>query len=114
MPGGATVVYDVAMVSFEREKESWDLKSDEEKLAFVEAKKSEGNALVAEGKWARALKRYARGLKTIEYDSGMGDDAKKRSKALKARTDPPTAPFSSQPLAVVTPRLTGLRRARGR
>ena len=83
VPGGATVVYDVTLTEFAREKESWDLKTDEEKLEFAESVKTEANGLVAAGRYALAGKRYSKALKIVEYDSSMSDSAKKTCKALK-------------------------------
>lgn len=91
VPGGATVRYTVTLKSFVKEKESWDLHVDEEKIAFAEEKKNEGNALVAAGKHRRAARVYARGLKVVEYDSSMGDEAKKKVKQLKATIHSNTA-----------------------
>ena len=63
VPPDATLVYDVTLLDFVKDKESWDLKDGEEKLAFADAKKAEGNALFAAGKAARAARRYAKALK---------------------------------------------------
>ena len=84
VPGGATLVYDVTMVSFTKEKESWDLKDGAEKVAYAEAKKQDGNALFAAGKFRLADKRYTQALKMIEFDTSFTDAEKKASKALKA------------------------------
>lgn len=91
VPGGATVQYTLTVKSFEKEKESWDLHGDAEKLGFAEEKKNEANALVAGGKHKRAVRVYARGLKAVEYDSSMADDIKKKVKALKATIHSNTA-----------------------
>ena len=84
VPGGATLVYDVTMVTFIKEKESWDLKDGAEKVAYAEAKKQDGNTLFAAGKYRLADKRYSQALKMIEYDTSFTDEEKKTSKALKA------------------------------
>ncbi|KAL5573746.1 hypothetical protein UlMin_023343 [Ulmus minor] len=51
------IYYDVELVSFEKEKESWDLNT-EEKIVAAGRKKKEGNVLFKVGKYARASKRY--------------------------------------------------------
>jgi len=84
VPGGATLVYEVTMVDFVKEKESWDLRDSAEKVAYAEGKKQDGNTLFAAGKVSLAGKRYAQALKMIEYDSSFSDADKKASKALKA------------------------------
>ncbi|RZC02484.1 Peptidyl-prolyl cis-trans isomerase FKBP62 [Glycine soja] len=65
-----------------KEKESWDLNT-EEKLKAAGKKKEEGNVLFKAGKHARASKRYEKVVKYIEYDSLFGEEEKKQAKTLK-------------------------------
>ncbi|KAL9271382.1 Peptidyl-prolyl cis-trans isomerase FKBP65-like protein [Drosera capensis] len=65
-----------------QEKESWDMNT-QEKIEAAGKKKEEGNALFKAGKYARASKRYEKGVKYIEYDTSFSDEEKKQSKALK-------------------------------
>ncbi|KAL5562177.1 hypothetical protein UlMin_031924 [Ulmus minor] len=78
----STVYYDVELVSFEKEKESWDLNT-EEKIAAAGRKKEEGNDLFKAGKYARASKRYEKAVKFVEYDTSFSEEEKKQAKALK-------------------------------
>eukprot|EP00271_Cylindrocystis_brebissonii_P015505 TRINITY_DN38413_c0_g1_i1.p1 TRINITY_DN38413_c0_g1~~TRINITY_DN38413_c0_g1_i1.p1 ORF type:complete len:597 (-),score=203.22 TRINITY_DN38413_c0_g1_i1:734-2524(-) len=82
VPPNATVVYEMELLSFVKAKESWDLENAE-KIAAAGTRKEEGNVLFKEGKYARAAKKYAAGLKFIEYDSQFSDEEKKESKALQ-------------------------------
>ncbi|CAD6245936.1 unnamed protein product [Miscanthus lutarioriparius] len=82
VPPNSTVVYDVELVSFVKDKESWDL-NNEEKIEAASKKKEEGNALFKLGKYARASKRYEKAAKYIEYESSFSEDEKKQSKQLK-------------------------------
>ncbi|XP_039125187.1 70 kDa peptidyl-prolyl isomerase-like isoform X1 [Dioscorea cayenensis subsp. rotundata] len=82
VPPNSTVSYEVELVSFEKEKESWDLNTAE-KIEAAGRKKDEGNALFKAGKYARASKRYEKAAKFIEYDSSFSDEEKKQAKALK-------------------------------
>ncbi|GAB2213575.1 hypothetical protein Droror1_Dr00017885 [Drosera rotundifolia] len=82
VPPNSTVYYEVELVSFEKEKESWDMNT-QEKIETAGKKKEEGNALFKAGKYARASKRYEKGAKYIEYDTSFSDEEKKQSKALK-------------------------------
>ncbi|KAK2662726.1 hypothetical protein Ddye_001300 [Dipteronia dyeriana] len=82
VPPDSTVYYEVELVSFEKEKESWDM-STPEKIEAAGKKKEEGNALFKAGKYARAAKRYEKAVKYIEYDSAFGEEEKKQAKALK-------------------------------
>ncbi|XP_073039272.1 LOW QUALITY PROTEIN: peptidyl-prolyl cis-trans isomerase FKBP62-like [Primulina eburnea] len=82
VPPNSTVYYDVELVSFVKEKESWDLKT-EEKIEAAGKKKEEGNALFKAGKYERASKRYEKAVKYIEYDTSFSEEEKKQSKALK-------------------------------
>ncbi|VAH31594.1 unnamed protein product [Triticum turgidum subsp. durum] len=83
VPPNSTVFYEVEIVSFDKEKESWDLKSNAEKIEAAAKKKDEGNAWFKMGKYAKASKRYEKAAKYIEYDSSFSEDEKKQSKAVK-------------------------------
>ncbi|XP_042476761.1 peptidyl-prolyl cis-trans isomerase FKBP62-like [Macadamia integrifolia] len=82
VPPYSTVYYEVELVSFVKEKESWDMNTPE-KIEAAGKKKEEGNALFKAGKYARASKRYEKAAKYIEYDSSFSEEEKKQAKALK-------------------------------
>ncbi|CAH9140657.1 unnamed protein product [Cuscuta epithymum] len=82
VPPNSTVFYEVELVSFVKEKESWDMKNDE-KIEAAIRKKEEGNALFKAGKYARASKRYEKAGKFVEYDNSFSEEEKKQTKALK-------------------------------
>ncbi|CAL0306337.1 unnamed protein product [Lupinus luteus] len=82
VPPNATVYYEVELLSFVKEKESWDLNT-QEKIEAAGKKKEEGNALFKAGKYERASKRYEKAIKFIEYDSSFSDEEKQKSKVLK-------------------------------
>ncbi|XP_021749621.1 peptidyl-prolyl cis-trans isomerase FKBP62-like [Chenopodium quinoa] len=82
VPPNSTVFYEVELVSFEKDKESWDMNT-EEKIEAAGKKKEEGNALFKAGKYVRASKRYEKAVKFIEYDNAFSDEEKKLTKVLK-------------------------------
>ncbi|KAH7863352.1 hypothetical protein Vadar_016394 [Vaccinium darrowii] len=82
VPLNSTLYYEVELVSFDKEKESWDMNT-EEKIEAAGKKKEEGNALFKAGKYTRASKRYEKAVKYIEYDTSFGEEEKKAAKALK-------------------------------
>eukprot|EP00262_Sarcandra_glabra_P009970 TRINITY_DN24803_c0_g1_i1.p1 TRINITY_DN24803_c0_g1~~TRINITY_DN24803_c0_g1_i1.p1 ORF type:complete len:578 (+),score=186.24 TRINITY_DN24803_c0_g1_i1:148-1881(+) len=82
VPPNSTVYYEVELVSFDKEKESWDMNT-EEKIEAAGKKKEEGNALFKAGKYERASKRYEKAAKYIDYDTSFGEEEKKQAKALK-------------------------------
>ncbi|CAL9023158.1 unnamed protein product [Prunus brigantina] len=82
VPPNSTVYYEVELVSFEKDKESWDMNT-EEKIEAAGKKKEEGNALFKAGKYARASKRYEKAVKYIDYDTSFSEEDKKQSKVLK-------------------------------
>ncbi|KAG8371693.1 hypothetical protein BUALT_Bualt13G0114800 [Buddleja alternifolia] len=82
IPPNSTLYYEVELVSFDKEKESWDMNT-EEKIEAAGKKKEEGNALFKAGKYVRASKRYEKAAKYIEYDTSFSEEEKKQSKALK-------------------------------
>lgn len=79
----STAVYDIELVSFVKDKESWEINSTPEKIEAATSKKEEGNALFKLGKYERAAKRYEKAVKFVEYDSSFSDEEKQRAKALK-------------------------------
>ncbi|GLT55360.1 hypothetical protein SLA2020_284910 [Shorea laevis] len=82
VPPNSTVSYEAELVSFDKEKESWDMNT-EEKIEAAIKKKEEGNVLFKAGKYARASKRYEKAVKYIEYDTSFGEEEKKQAKAVK-------------------------------
>ncbi|KAK7400042.1 hypothetical protein VNO78_11241 [Psophocarpus tetragonolobus] len=82
VPPNSTVYYEVELLSFVKEKESWDLNT-QEKIEAAGKKKEEGNALFKAGKYERASKRYEKAIKYVEYDSSFSDEEKQQTKALK-------------------------------
>ncbi|KAH6789713.1 rotamase FKBP 1 [Perilla frutescens var. frutescens] len=82
VPPNSTLYYEVELVSFVKDKESWDMNTAE-KIEAAGKKKEEGNALFKAGKYARASKRYEKAAKLIEYDTSFSEEEKKQSKALK-------------------------------
>lgn len=82
VPPNSTLYYEVELVSFIKDKESWDM-TTEEKVEAAGKKKEEGNALFKTGKYAKASKRYEKAVKFIEYDTSYTDEQKKSAKALK-------------------------------
>lgn len=82
VPPKATLIYEVELVSFVKEKESWDMNT-EEKIEAAGKKKEEGNALFKVGKYFRASKKYEKAAKYIEYDTSFSEEEKKQSKPLK-------------------------------
>ncbi|KDP45275.1 hypothetical protein JCGZ_15140 [Jatropha curcas] len=82
VPPNSTVYYEVELVSFVKEKESWDMNT-QEKIEAAGKKKEEGNVLFKAGKYVRASKRYEKAVKYIEYDSSFSEEEKKQAKALK-------------------------------
>ncbi|KAM3372877.1 hypothetical protein ACQJBY_019665 [Aegilops geniculata] len=83
VPPSTTVHYDVELVSFDKEKESWELKDNAEKIEAAAKKKDEGNVWFKMGKYARASKRYGKALDFIEYESSFSEEEKQLSKPLK-------------------------------
>ncbi|KAK2971421.1 hypothetical protein RJ640_025371 [Escallonia rubra] len=82
VPPNSTLFYEVELVSFVKDKESWDMNT-EEKIEAAGKKKEEGNAFFKAGKYAKAAKRYEKAAKFIEFDSSFGEEEKKMAKALK-------------------------------
>eukprot|EP00249_Psilotum_nudum_P018292 c26731_g1_i3 orf=565-2328(-) len=82
VPPNSTLIYEVELVSFTKDKESWDMDTPE-KLEAAAKKKEDGNVLYKIGKYVRAAKKYEKAAKYIEYDTSFSDEQKKQSKTLK-------------------------------
>ncbi|KAI3772846.1 hypothetical protein L6452_04040 [Arctium lappa] len=82
VPPNSTVSYEIELVSFIKDKESWDMNT-QEKIEAAGKKKEEGNTFFKAGKYLRAAKRYEKAAKLIEYDTSFGEEEKKQAKALK-------------------------------
>ncbi|KAF8016238.1 hypothetical protein BT93_H1674 [Corymbia citriodora subsp. variegata] len=82
VPANSTVYYEVELLSFVKEKESWEM-NNQEKIEAAARKKEEGNAAFKAGKYARASRRYEKAVRFIEYDSSFSDEEKQQAKTLK-------------------------------
>ncbi|PON63992.1 Peptidyl-prolyl cis-trans isomerase, FKBP-type [Parasponia andersonii] len=76
------IYYEVELLSFVKEKESWDMNTPE-KIKAAGKKKEDDNALFKAGKYERASKRYEKAMKYIKYDSFFSDVEKQQAKVLK-------------------------------
>ncbi|CAD6244552.1 unnamed protein product [Miscanthus lutarioriparius] len=83
VPPNSSVYYEMELVSFDKEKDSWDLKNIAEKIEAAAKRKEEGNVWFKVGKYARASKRYEKALSFIEFDSSFSEEEKQLSKPLK-------------------------------
>ncbi|GKE17085.1 peptidyl-prolyl cis-trans isomerase FKBP62-like protein, partial [Tanacetum coccineum] len=83
VPPNATVTYEIELISFIKDKESWDMTTTQEKIEAAGKKKEEGNAFFKAGKYKKAVKRYEKAAKYIEYDTNFEEEEKKQAKALK-------------------------------
>nr|XP_043622846.1 peptidyl-prolyl cis-trans isomerase FKBP62-like [Erigeron canadensis] len=82
VPPNSIVNYEIELVSFVKDKESWDMNT-QEKIDAAGRKKEEGNAYFKAGNYLKATKRYEKAAKFIEYDTSFSEEEKKQSKALK-------------------------------
>lgn len=82
IPPNATVVYEIELIDFVKEKESWDM-SPEEKMAAAGKRKDDGNELFKASKFKRAIKKYKKALTFLDAEYGMTDEQKAKSKELK-------------------------------
>lgn len=82
VPPNSTLTYEVELVEFKKEKESWDMETPE-KIEAAGKKKEDGNSLYKAGKYERASKKYEKAIKYIEYDSSFSDEQKKQAKTVK-------------------------------
>ncbi|EFJ16354.1 hypothetical protein SELMODRAFT_445274 [Selaginella moellendorffii] len=82
VPPSSTLVYIVELVSFDKDKDIWEM-STLEKLEAASKHKEEGNQHFKGGKYWRASKKYDKAVKYIDHDHKFSDEEKKLSKQLK-------------------------------
>ncbi|KAK6141862.1 hypothetical protein DH2020_024397 [Rehmannia glutinosa] len=99
VPANSTVYYEIELVSFVKDKESWDMNT-EEKIEAAGKKKEEGNALFKAGKYLRASKRYE---KVLELESTNVKALYRRAQAYMNMADLDLAEFDIKKALEIDP-----------
>ncbi|TVU45247.1 hypothetical protein EJB05_04726, partial [Eragrostis curvula] len=76
VPPCSTLIYEVELIDFTKEKESWEM-SPHEKLEAAEKLKVAGNDLFKIGKFQRAGKKYSKALNYVNEDGHFEDGIEK-------------------------------------
>ncbi|KAG2535511.1 hypothetical protein PVAP13_9NG119600 [Panicum virgatum] len=82
VPSCSTLIYEVELIDFTKEKESWEM-SAHEKLEAAEKSKVAGNDLFKIGKFQRAAKKYSKALSYINEDGHVEDEVEKLVKTVR-------------------------------
>jgi len=82
VPPNAVLIYEIELLDFQKEKESWDMDTTE-KIGAATKRKEEGNTLFKESKFGRATKKYKKALTFVDSDYGVADEDKDKFKQLK-------------------------------
>ncbi|XP_025797658.1 peptidyl-prolyl cis-trans isomerase FKBP62-like isoform X2 [Panicum hallii] len=82
VPSCSTLIYEVELIDFTKEKESWEM-SAHEKLEAAEKSKVAGNDLFKIGKFHRAAKKYNKALNYINEDGQFEDEVEKLMKTAR-------------------------------
>ncbi|XP_015906926.1 peptidyl-prolyl cis-trans isomerase FKBP4 [Parasteatoda tepidariorum] len=84
IPPNATVEYEVTLQNFEKEKESWNMTS-EEKLEQSEIVKNKGTNYFKAGKYEMATKQYDKIISYLQHESELeGEQLQKKNSLLVA------------------------------
>ncbi|XP_054722294.1 peptidyl-prolyl cis-trans isomerase FKBP4-like [Uloborus diversus] len=81
IPPNSTVEYEVTLESFEKEKESWNMTS-EEKLEQSEMAKNKGTSYFKNEKYEMASKKYQKIVDYLQNESELTGDQKDKKQAL--------------------------------
>ncbi|CAL5347814.1 unnamed protein product [Camellia sinensis] len=81
IPANSTVYYEIEMVSFVKEKESWEMSTQEKVEAAGKKKEERRRECIVQGWKIRESLKEA--VKFVEYDSTYSDDEKQQAKVLK-------------------------------
>ncbi|KAL3141268.1 hypothetical protein ABBQ38_003603 [Trebouxia sp. C0009 RCD-2024] len=82
VPADSILFYNVELVELSKPKEGYEM-ANPEKLEEAKKRKDAGNDLFKQGMWARALKKYKKGMELIEHDDQFSSDEKKVSADMK-------------------------------
>ncbi|XP_058107370.1 70 kDa peptidyl-prolyl isomerase-like [Magnolia sinica] len=82
VPPNATLLYEVELLSFAKDKEFWKMDTVE-KIEACQRKKDDGNKFFKAGKFWRASKKYEKAAKYVEYDHSFTDEEKIQATGLK-------------------------------
>ncbi|KAG9440606.1 hypothetical protein H6P81_020771 [Aristolochia fimbriata] len=82
IPASSTVIYEVEMVDFTKEKEPFEMDSHE-KIAAAEKKKEEGNKLFKSEKYWQAANRYDKAADYVNEDKDFSDEVQNQAKSLR-------------------------------
>ncbi|CAH9119388.1 unnamed protein product [Cuscuta epithymum] len=82
VPPSSTLVFEVEMLKFTREKEPWEI-SIHERIEVANRKKEEGNVLFKHGKYETALKKYKKAVDYVSEGGRFEDNDQKLIKSLQ-------------------------------
>ncbi|KAL2529503.1 Peptidyl-prolyl cis-trans isomerase FKBP62 [Forsythia ovata] len=82
IPSSSTIVYEVEMLDFTKEKAPWEM-GNLERIEAAVRKKEEGNQLFKIGKYQRAGKKYDKAAEYVSEDVVFTDDDQKLVKTLR-------------------------------
>ncbi|GLJ43337.1 hypothetical protein SUGI_0900200 [Cryptomeria japonica] len=82
VPPNSTLIYEVEMVSFRKEKKAWEM-NPLEKIEAAKQLKEDGNNLFKIGKYQRAAKKYDMATNYVEHEEEFNPEDRKQTKALK-------------------------------
>lgn len=82
IPPFSTLVYEVEVINFEKEKAPWEM-ANHERIATAGTKKEEGNVLFKNGSYQRAAKKYGKAVDYVSEEGMFGDDDQKLVKSLR-------------------------------
>ncbi|KAJ8635529.1 hypothetical protein MRB53_009796 [Persea americana] len=82
VPENETLLYEVELISFTKDKEFWKMETLE-KLEACQRKKDEGNTFFKAGEYWHASKKYEKAARYVEYDHSFSDEEITKANALK-------------------------------
>jgi len=79
VPPNTNITYQIELVSFEKEKETWEMDSFSEKKDAALRRKNDGNKFYSSNKYQLAIRKYQRAIDLFSYKTGMKDSEKQES-----------------------------------
>jgi len=76
IPGNTELIYEIKLLEFKKEKESWEMDTFTEKEEAAIRRKTEGNNFFAKDKMILAIRKYKKALDIFSYESGLTEQEK--------------------------------------
>jgi len=76
IPPNTDLVYQITLLEFTKEKESWEMDTFQEKEEAAMRRKNEGNKFFSDNRISLAIRKYKKAIDIFNYESGLTEQEK--------------------------------------